>query len=371
MRGRLDWQFHWLTTWDEVWSPSFIAQWKKWIEDSSHAHVFFEPSMVRAWVKHFQTLEHIEPRFLIAEHVSGSKVLYPLVLVRYGWKDSWIRVLEPPGEESFDYMEPLYTETNGSEVFPSFWSSAIEEIQERLGWEVDQVILHRVRESCVGSYQGFHEQVRAPFIDLRGIADIDTLLANVSKKLRRDIQRQVRRLEELGDLQLRVYRGDELSSAMGALDGLIHAYRVKWRAPDSAGNLWKEMLQECLHENFFHISVLESHGVPISWHLGFLHKRRFYHYKLAFDAGFENYSPGKVHRTKLVEESLRRGATVFDFLRGEEEYKDQWTQKRITLYRLGIDGPRFRSQFALRARRVLWANRQRYRRLCQRFRHVK
>jgi CelD/BcsL family acetyltransferase involved in cellulose biosynthesis len=368
MHKRLDWRFSWLTTWDEVWEPSFVAKWRQWIDNSPDAHVFFEPSIVRAWLRYYQALERIEPRFVIAEHVSGCKVLFPLVYIRYGWKDSWYRILEPPGAGHFDYHDPIFTERCEGEVLSSFWNAFNEEIIGGFGREVDEVIIPRVRESCVGEYQHFTERSRAPFIDLREITDIGTLLANISNKLRRDIQRQVRRLEELGNLQLKVFRKDELSLAMDALYGLINAYCVKWRASEKVGDIWKQMLQECLKEDFFHISVLQSNGIPISWHIGFLHKSRFYHYKLAFDMKLANYSPGKVHRTKLVEESLRRGATVFDFLRGEEEYKYHWTKSSIVLYQLRKEMPGLRSWVTRNTRRILWANRNRVRRLRKRLR---
>lgn len=366
MSHRHGWRFSWVTTWNEIWDSSFVTQWQKWMESSPDSHVFFEPSMVRMWVRYFQTRERVEPRFLVGEHVSGCKVLFPLVRVQYGWKDSWCRVLQPAGADSFDYHDPIFSENSG-EFVSSFWTAFAEESIRSFGRAVDQVVIPRVRESCVGACQDFHAVERSPFIDLHDVAGIDTPLANIPNKLRRDVQRQVRRLEKLGHLQLRMFGADELDLATDALDGLARAYCDKWRVSRKAMDIYTQMLEACLPEDFFHMSVLESNGVPISWHIGFLHKRRFYHYKLAFDVRFWNYSPGQVHRMKLVEEGLHQGATVFDFLRGEEEYKYHWTKSSIGLYQMQIGGPTLRSQIARRARRLMCGSRRRMRELGQHY----
>jgi CelD/BcsL family acetyltransferase involved in cellulose biosynthesis len=370
MTHRHGWRFSWLTTWDEIWDSSFVTMWQKWIASSSDAHVFFEPSMVRMWVRYSQTHERVEPRFAVAEHASGCKLLFPLVCVRFGWKNSWCRVLQPVGADRFDYHDPICCENGGGEVFSSFWSAFSEEAVRCFGQDSDQIIIPRVREFCAGSHRGFQEADRSPFIDLRDVASIDTVLVNSSKNLRQDVGRRVRRLEELGDLHLRVYGGSEVGLAKDALDGLIYAYCDRWGGDKKIAEFWKQMLSACLPMGFLHMSVLESNGAPISWHMGFLYKGRFYYYKPAYDVQLAAYSPGKVHLMKLIEQSLRQGATVFDFLRGEEAYKYDWTKSSISLYQMQIDGPTLRSQLARKARRLVCGSRRKVRELSQHFYHT-
>jgi len=363
MNERFDWHFSWLTKGDEVWAPSFIAQWRKWIDNSPNAHVFFEPSMVRMWSSYYQTREQVEPRFMIAEHASGGKVFFPLVCVRYGWKDAWYRVLQPAGGGHFDYLDPIFTEHCGNQICASFWKAFIENVRKYYRRAVDQVIIQRVREPYAGAYNGFFEYSRAPFINLRDVESIDTVLSKCSGKFRHEVRRRIRRIEELGVLRLRVYNRDEIDSAQEALDGLICAYKAKWKAGKKVGSFYRSMLSACLPKGFLHISTLESDGTAISWHMGFFYKHRFYDYKPTYDMTFANYSPGKVHLVKLIEESLHLGAHVFDFLRGEETYKYKWTQSSIALHQMRIETPGLRSKITRNTRRILWANRNKIRKI--------
>jgi hypothetical protein len=83
-----------------------------------------------------------------------------------------------------------------------------------------------------------------------------------------------------------------------------------------------------------HVSTLVFRGQPIHWHFGLRHGRRFYWYKMAYDAAFAAYSPGKVHVALLLEECMRDGVEVFDFLCGDEAYKFAWTSRFRRFYRL-------------------------------------
>ena len=39
------WSFEWLTAWDDVWSPGFVADWDKLSAQSPDNHVFFESAV--------------------------------------------------------------------------------------------------------------------------------------------------------------------------------------------------------------------------------------------------------------------------------------------------------------------------------------
>jgi CelD/BcsL family acetyltransferase involved in cellulose biosynthesis len=162
-------------------------------------------------------------------------------------------------------------------------------------------------------------------------------LANGPKSVRQDIRRQERRLEKLGSLHLRIYNQNDINAAREAISGLIFSHNKRWSSDESMAVYLNHLLSECFSEGFLHLSTLESNGSPISWHLGFFHKCRFYYYKIAHDIKFSNYSPGKIHLKKLIEESINQGAYIFDFLRGNESYKYDWTKNEVILYQIKVE----------------------------------
>jgi CelD/BcsL family acetyltransferase involved in cellulose biosynthesis len=343
-----DCRFEWVTRWDEVWDPSFVKQWKELMERSPDGHVFFEPSMVRAWYETYRNLRRIEPRFLIFRPNSECTVFYPLVLDRSGWKDAWLRVIQPVGRNEFDYQDPIVSGDCTKAIGSSFWQDIVNELSGSFG-DFDLFEIPRVRQGRTLGFEGFAKTGDAPFLELARFESFEQLFTALSKNLRRDVQRRQRRLIALGILTMDVVGKDDLSYAMEILPGLLSHYRARWEPtcpklmpwPSRKDDFYKNLLANVLPSGFLHISVLKCGEEAISWDVSFLYKRRFYDDTCAFNSAFSEYSPGKVHLAKLLEEAFRQQVEVFDFLAGAESYKLQWTQQAIGLYRLSILRPGF------------------------------
>ena len=190
---------------------------------------------------------------------------------------------------------------------------AIEEEAGNAGWR------YRKRTQC------------CPVLKMDGMG-YEALQGRWTKHNRSDVKRQVKRLRATGELGLVVFRTrPELAKHYGPF---LEMHERRWRAegfPDPMGKngrrLYYARLVERLGESL-HFSALCLDGRPISYHLGFLYNKRFYYYKPAYDIDYENLSPGKVHIAFLLERGCAEGWSAFDFLRGEEAYKFNWTQER-------------------------------------------
>jgi CelD/BcsL family acetyltransferase involved in cellulose biosynthesis len=343
-----DCRFEWLTRWDEVWEPSFVKWWKELMEQSPDGHVFFEPCMVRAWYETYRNLRRIEPRFLIAHLNSECTAFYPLVLDRGRWKDVWLRVIEPVGRNEFDYQDPIVSGDCTKAISSSFWQAVVNELSGA-GGDFDLFAIPRVRQGRTLGFEDFAKTGGAPFLELSKFESFEQLLKILPKQLRQDIGRQQRRLSDLGTLKMDVIGKDDLSYAMEILPNFLSHHRVRWEPtcsklmpyPSREGDFYKNLLANVLPCGFLHISVLKCGEEAISWHVGFLYKRRFCYGTPTFNSAFSNYSPGKVHLAKLIEEAFRQHVEIFDFLAGQESYKFQWTQQTTSLYQLSIQMPGF------------------------------
>lgn len=69
------------------------------------------------------------------------------------------------------------------------------------------------------------------------------------------------------------------------------------------------------------LSFLEINGEKASGYFCFDDGEAIYVYNSGFDPKFSIYSPGWVHLTRLIRHSIESGRRVFDFMRGDEEYK--------------------------------------------------
>lgn len=396
-----NWTFRWLTSWDEVANPVFLAEWHGWMDRDPGAHVFFHPALVRAWTETYSVLRCVVPRFVVAER-EGLTVFLPLVLDRGGWKDAWLKVLQPVGPNEYDYHDPIVAAGSGAsfvvrrsslaenqtsggneEWLSVYWRALFEEVEKRRE-EFDLFCIPRVRgagrgkgvgvqgsgrngashrESSilnpetlnpVASDQGsgfspeadqpsadrFQPVEKAPFIDLSKYPSFEAFMASRSGNLRQGIKRKQRRLAEQGELKFKVYAPNETAQALEALTGFRKNHEIRWPRAYRAPGLFENLIKHALPEGLLHLSVIQCGGRTVSWHFGFVHKKRFYWYVPVYDNSFSRLSPGFLHISRLVEECYRLGLTCFDLLRGEERYKLELTDHFVPLCRCEMSSRR-------------------------------
>ncbi|MBF0454246.1 MAG: GNAT family N-acetyltransferase [Magnetococcales bacterium] len=348
------WQFEWMEAWDAIWDDGFVTEWLSWLESDLHAHVFFHPVLVRAWVESYDNLTTLQPRFLLARRGSET-VFWPLVLIKQGWKGCWQRLLTPVGANEFDYHDPLVvspgraaTETAFFQAFQGWLAGGKAKGFDRLYLPHLRILSPLAASSSVVNV--------APYLDLEGLDNLEGLLSTLGKRQRGEIRRNLRRLDEAEKSCLQVYEADEVDEVLDFLPELLARHAQKWpnsyKAPDFHANL----IRHGLPAGVVHVSVLRVGHIPVGWHIGFIFKQRFYWYLPVYDFNFAKLSPGRVHLVKVMEAFMANGGKIFDFLVGDEPYKKGWTSTQTLLRSQmlvmpGV-GSRVRVQGAQRVRRV-------------------
>ena len=354
------WKFEWLTTWDEVWTPSFLEQWKSWMEESPSAHVFFHPSIVRAWVGAYIAFSNIQPRFLIARFDSDCTVFMPLILMKNNWKNAWQRSILPVGYSDFDYHDPIMSgncslrsptpSAYGDAItWTSFWEAFDKELTKTWRNSYDVVIVDGLRQDYIPDSLPHTAIDICPYIDLSSFQSSEEFLLSLKGKQRGDILRQRRRLEEQGTLKHYVFGGHEIEAAMNILPEILAEHTRKWPKSYKAPGFHENLIKYGFSAGVLRMSELRLNDEPISWHIGFLYQNRFYWYLPVYKPEFSQYSPGKLHLYLCIEDALSKGANIFDLLRGDESYKTGWTKESISLFEL-----RWQSRSMISSARNLW-----------------
>lgn len=78
----MKWTFNIYSNWEEIWSKTHLNRWNIIMDTSPNAHVFFHPSLVKAWVDTYLPLRELTPIFVWGKCVDGKKFFFHLVL----WK---------------------------------------------------------------------------------------------------------------------------------------------------------------------------------------------------------------------------------------------------------------------------------------------
>lgn len=145
----------------------------------------------------------------------------------------------------------------------------------------------------------------------------DGWLAQMSKRHRHEVRRKRRRfVEEFGEPLL-----------VPTSDGFSAFEAMHRSAPGEKGAFFTESGMA----EFFSALVATAgaaidlmttaDGTPVAGAIGFETADDYFLYNSAYDSGMAHASPGVVLLSMLVERQIERGATVVDFMKGDEAYK--------------------------------------------------
>jgi CelD/BcsL family acetyltransferase involved in cellulose biosynthesis len=193
-----------------------------------------------------------------------------------------------------------------------------------------------------------------PHIDLRGHT-WDSYVNTVGPNLRKNINRYLRNLPR--DFAMRLLCARSQSEAQPALDATIMLHHRRWggvgmseafqSAPVIAFH--REFADLAAQRGWLRILVLYLNDVPVAALYGWLYGSVFYFYQSGFDPAFNKYSVGVATMALSIKTAIEDGASEYDFLHGNEEYKFHWTNQTRDIERLELYPPLARARIYRRA----------------------
>lgn len=157
--------------------------------------------------------------------------------------------------------------------------------------------------------------------------DFDAIIA---KKTRQDVVYQIRRLEKTSPLEL--HKVSTEAEIADYLNSFCQLHQKRWNDTSTKSLFNDELFKRFFIEmgtNMFingkaSCSYLTYQGKMVAGHYGFRSKNSFFYYYPAYDPDYARNSIGKVFLYLLVKSEADADLRVFDFLRGNEEYKKNW-----------------------------------------------
>lgn len=196
----------------------------------------------------------------------------------------------------------------------------------------------RMDNFCIYSEKHFDG---APYLETS--CDRQLYYSGLSKKFLADTKRQKLRLfkDAKGAPVEKISDRDELEKL---LEELIAFHISRRKSQDSKSmfedlavrGFLKEATLKFFEEGILDFSVIRNNGTIAAMHLGFIYQNKFFYYLPVYNEDFQKYSIGRLLLAELIERSFNEGISEFDFMIGEEKYKDDWNPKIEPLYRLNI-----------------------------------
>lgn len=159
----------------------------------------------------------------------------------------------------------------------------------------------------------------------------------IKDKVRRDTQRQLKRLQALGDCKFLLVNSENLDTFWSLFVESKINQQKKNKAPSIlADETYKSFYKKLSMLPNGHFSVLLLNGEAISFHLGVFTKNEFVYLMPTYLEKYQNYSPGRIHLMELFRWCEARGIHTFDFSVGGEGYKKNFCNSYDKIYILSL-----------------------------------
>ena len=280
---------------------------------------FLHPAWAETWLRHFAPPD-LRPVFLAVRDGSG--------LVGVAALDIAADTARQLGNHKIcDYAGVLARPGSEREVAAGVLEWLAEDLTTNLvlwGVQEDSPMRTALTEAARESGWSYEEsgEAIAPRTDLPG--DFDAYVAGLSKKDRHELRRKLRNLDAAGMVAF-----DSVRDAAGMearFDRFLQLMRISRDDKDEFLTPTMEAFFRDLARTFgglglAGLSTLWLDGQSVAMIFCFENETTTYLYNSGYDPAFAHLAVGLLSKAHAVRDCIERGKTVFDFLRGEEEYK--------------------------------------------------
>jgi CelD/BcsL family acetyltransferase involved in cellulose biosynthesis len=299
-------------------------------------NVFLTWEWVHTWWRHFGAGNHLH--VVVLRDRAGVVAIAPLQRSVVGVGPLRARLLQRLSPQAGDYGGIIVTRRH-AEVIEVLTEHVCQLLRRRKVAAVelsrlasDDPVLELLRRSVIrrpGELVA-HEQRLQGVCLFTDVADDGFDFAKQTKKHK--VRQRLRRLEEAhDDVVFSYHSGPDLDRGMELLLA-VHAARWAGREGEMQG-----LLADPARERFFldairaldeqgrvRLLTLTADGRPVAAELDFELHGRLFMFKGAIDPDFAPFSPGQLLHHRTFSDGMADGVGVFDFGRGDQDYKRRW-----------------------------------------------
>ena len=318
--------------------------WNALLCRSSSDYIFMTWEWQKIWWKWFGSGSDLA---VVTVHDGTEPLaLAPLYTSRGGPEQRTLRLVG--GVDVSDYLDLLVTSDSRQDAaYETLWTCLI----DQLGSQWDLLDLHNVPASspslkrlpALAQASGDFDVTVAveevsPAISLP--ATWDAYLASLSKKQRHEIRRKLRKAN--GEAILHWYYADDPTSLHDRVEDFIRLHRLSSEAKrafmdDTMQGFFHNIADACLQKGWLRLAFLVANEVKAAAMLCFRYGSAFQVYNSGYDPDMRpDLSTGVVLLSYCIRDAIEQDLEVFDFLRGDEEYKYRFGAESREIYNLSI-----------------------------------
>jgi CelD/BcsL family acetyltransferase involved in cellulose biosynthesis len=170
-------------------------------------------------------------------------------------------------------------------------------------------------------------------------ASWDDFLNQLTGKERHEIRRKFRRLDEAAQVNFRVVENpDDVAREIDTFLALFKLNRSDKSEfmSDQRAAFFRALALEMVGARILRLFFLDLDDVPAATVMCFDYRSTRYLYNNGYDIRHKSLSVGLLSKVLTIKESIQRGKTRYDFLKGPEPYKRRLGGKPVQLYRCQV-----------------------------------
>jgi CelD/BcsL family acetyltransferase involved in cellulose biosynthesis len=212
------------------------------------------------------------------------------------------------------------------------WSVlALDHVEDPDAWigGLEEGLGLRVRRHLLSSAQ-------LPWVDLSSYEGWEGYLASRSSHLRKRLRWLERR--QARDHAVRVRRTERADQVPEDIATFFELHDRRWAGrggssldSDRARAFHRRFAQAAQAQGWLRLWFLEFDGAPVAAWYGWRLGSRYSFYNGGFDPDFSSLSPGLALLATVIESAFAEGAAAFDFLLGDEGYKQRFAEEERTV----------------------------------------
>lgn len=309
--------------------------WNSLVQKNSSNSPFLLYGYLKNWWKHKGGGEWAESELiLIGGYLDGELIgIAPLFSANHEGRK---KILFLGSIEISDYLDFIYDPAHGAD----FIAQTLTFLDQKYPEDSKELLLVNLPESSptvgfleetcrkLGWKMDSEHAYHTPAIQLA--EDWDTYLAGIDKKQRHEIRRKMRRAAE-SPQEVSWYSVSEQENLEAEIESFFKLMITDADKKNFLTGGMRVQMQDIITWAFeagiLQLSFLTVEGQKAASYLCFDYQDHIWVYNSGFDPTFREYSPGWVMLSYLIQNAIENGKKVFDFMRGDEDYK----------YRFGAD----------------------------------
>lgn len=316
---------------------------------------FLRPALIRAYLESFSPRSPLA--LILGRRNRDLEVVLPLTRRTVGRGHYGLQWLHVAGNIHFPVFDAICDQQGALDHADGLWK-ALRSLPE---WDVLQLdsvpeggVLDRVKTLAEGSGVSayIHRPENTPVYQIRPAGSVDDVVAQQRRKLRQQLRRNLRRIRELGEVEL-IEAGAENdqgdpSECFGCFMEMEHRswkgrQGTSVKAKAATRSYYERLFRDPALRGRFRVHLLELNGEPIASSIGMVSGSTFYGLKNAHSEAHRTYSPGHLLMLHMVYALGQQGFRHFDLGGEANQYKLAWTsetrrQATVFLFRPGVRG---------------------------------